>query len=109
MTLSYAPGVFIDWTDGAGKFATDTITIPADLNRRVFLVQNRDTTDVTVTFVAQKSSDGAACTITETIAPGVASGSQGGGDERSYTGAGVQGQIVVTGTTDAKVLVATIN
>lgn len=104
MTVAYQIGTPIDWTSGTGQFPVGgSITLPANPNRKWFYVQNQDTTDVSVQYVAQKASDGTTTTATFHLSVAASAGLAGGIEERTHSV--ITGQIVVTGTSTKKVVI----
>ena len=104
MTTTYLIGTPIDWTNGTGAMPASTVTLPANPQRVWFYVQNQDTTALSVTYTAQKASDGTATTVKFYVPVAASSGAAGGVEVRSGDGL-LAGQIVVTGTSSSKVAI----
>src|SRR5258708_38718041 len=103
---SLAPGLPIDWTTGTGVFPGGaSIPVPANKDRKWLFVQNQDLGTVQIQLSSVKASDGTTATVTLYLAPGAASGSQGGANENTLFGFLPLGAVTVVGISGQKVAV----
>ena len=101
----------IDWTNGTGVFSgsgAQSITIPANTNRKWIKIQNQDVGLVTVAYASVEATDGVTpSTPVIVLAAASASGGAGGTEERTLYSYVPLGAITVTGTGGQKVAILT--